>query len=97
MGPLSSAPPDAAGRTAILTRYLRGLPGSADVDVSRVAGATDGATGADLRELVTLAVLHGSGFEGPHGDGDSNTALNTDLLLRLAGEAGYHVPTGPYL
>jgi hypothetical protein len=84
-------PPDTAGRAAILTRYLRGLPGPADVNVRRVAAATDGATGADLNELVTLAVLHASRCAGDDG------AMTTDLLLRLAAEAGYHLPTGQYL
>ena len=83
-------PPDAAGRAAILTRYLRHLPGS--VDVIRVAAATDGATGAELRELVTLAVLHSS-----RRAGDGSGAVDTDLLLRFARDAGYQVPTGQYL
>jgi len=83
-------PPDAAGRAAILARYLRSLP--AAVDVARVAAATDGATGADLRELVTLAVLHTAR---PNGAGPA--AVTTDLLLRLAAEAGYQVPIGQYL
>jgi SpoVK/Ycf46/Vps4 family AAA+-type ATPase len=83
-------PPDAAGRAAILTRYLRRLPGS--VDATRVAAATDGATAADLRELVTLAVLHSS-----RQAGDGSGAVGTDLLLRLAQDAGYQVPTGQYL
>jgi hypothetical protein len=88
--------PDATGRAAILTCYLRGLAGAVDVDLNRVAAATGGATGADLRELVTLAVLHTSRPDGPNGD-DPEAAVTTDLLLRLAGEAGYHVPTGQYL
>ena len=84
-------PPDAAGRAAILTRYLRSVAGP--VDAARVAAATDGATGADLRELVTLAVLHTSrpGASGPAG------AVDTALLLRLAADAGYRLPTGQYL
>jgi len=86
-------PPDAPGRAAILTRYLRSLPGAAAVDVARVAAATDGATGADLRELVTLAVLHSS----RQCDGDDEGAVTTGLLLRLAVEADYHLPTGQYL
>ncbi len=83
-------PPDATGRAAILTRYLRHLTGS--VDVARVAGATDGATGADLRELVTLAVLHTARSAGA-GSGQ----VSTGLLLRLAAEAGHRLPTGQYL
>ena len=84
-------PPEATGRAAILARYLRAL--EADVDVDRVAAATDGATGADLRELVTLAVLHATRPDGAAGD----PPVATDLLLRLAAEAGYQPPTGLYL
>ena len=87
-------PPDAAARAAILARYLRSLPGS--VDVARVAAATHGATGADLRELVTLAVLHTS-RPSTAGGGDDGGEVGTDLLLRLAADAGYRVPTGQYL
>jgi hypothetical protein len=62
-----------------------------------VAAATDGATGADLPELVTLAVLHTAGPEEGNGGGNRNAGVTTDLLLRLASEAGYHLPTGQYL
>jgi hypothetical protein len=58
-----------------------------------VGAATDGATGADLRELVTLAVLHPAGPD----SADGESGVTTDLLLRLAAEAGYHPPTGQYL
>jgi hypothetical protein len=77
-------PPDRAGRAAILRRYLRHL--DTDVDPDTVAAATDGATGADLREVVTLAVLHAA-----------TLPLTTDLLLRLAREAGYRPAAGQYL
>ena len=46
--------PDRPGREAILRRYL-GVFG--DFDFGRLASATDGATGADLREVVRRAVL----------------------------------------
>ncbi len=87
-------PPDAAGRAAILTRYLRAL--DAAVDVARVAAATEGATGADVRELVTLAVLHASRAVDRDPAGDA-PGVSTELLLRLAADAGYHSPTGLYL
>jgi SpoVK/Ycf46/Vps4 family AAA+-type ATPase len=47
--------PDAGLRAAILRRYLGPLAGR--VAVADVAVATDGASGADLRELVRQAVL----------------------------------------
>jgi hypothetical protein len=105
-------PPDTAGRAAILSRYLRSLPGATSVDAVRIAAATDGATGADLRELVTLAVLHTAGLpdcaatdipEAETAAGRPDAAdvpqaeVTTALLLRLAAEAGYQPPTGQYL
>ena len=77
-------PPDTVGRAAILRRYLRHL--ATDVDPEAVAAATDGATGADLREVVTLAVLHAA-----------TLPLTTDLLIRLARGAGYRPAAGQYL
>jgi ATP-dependent 26S proteasome regulatory subunit len=44
--------PDEAARTAILRPFLASLPVLAEVDVGRLAAATDGFTGADLRRLV---------------------------------------------
>jgi SpoVK/Ycf46/Vps4 family AAA+-type ATPase len=65
--------PDLAARARILGQLLAGFdPASVDVDVARVAAGTRGSTGADLRELVGLAVLHGE------------PVLSTELLLRLA-------------
>ena len=50
-------PPDRAGRTEILRLFL---PPEAPVDVSLVASALDGATGADLREVARRSILeHG--------------------------------------
>lgn len=37
------------------------------------------------------------GLEEGNGGGARNAGVTTDLLLRLAGEAGYHPPTGQYL
>lgn len=48
-------PPGFEGRVAILQRYLAWS--DAALDLSAVARATDGATGADLKELVRSAVL----------------------------------------
>lgn len=61
--------PDLAARVGILEGYLRAL--DAEVDVRRVALATAGYTGADLRELVGNAVLKSAG-------------PTTELLLELA-------------
>jgi transitional endoplasmic reticulum ATPase len=49
-------PPGVEGRVAILERYLAWC--DAALDVQAVARATDGATGADLKELVRAKVLH---------------------------------------
>jgi hypothetical protein len=78
--------PTEEGRRRILRSYLEPLgPDVLDaVDVARVAAATDGATGAELRELVRLGVLHTGGD------------LGTELLVQLAG--GVSAPTpGLYL
>lgn len=47
-------PPGLAARARILQRYLRPL---GEYDLARIAERTDGATGADLREIVRRAVL----------------------------------------
>ena len=84
-------PPDEGGRAEILRRYLRDLDN--DVDVARVAAATTGMSGADLRELVSDAVLHtatdvGSAVGGP---------VDTKLLVRLAVERRQRPAPGLYL
>jgi hypothetical protein len=89
-------PPDRPGRAAILTRFLRGVEGPAHVpkvDVEAIAAGTDGATGADLRELVTRAVLHVAESER---NGEA-VALDTDLLLTMAAEHDGHRHPGLYL
>lgn len=85
-------PPSREAREAILRRYLRSLPG-ARVDVARVAAATPGATGADLRELVSGAVLRAAATERRGEAGE----LSTELLLELARERGPGPPPGQYL
>lgn len=47
-------PPDLAARAAILEYHLRGRPNEG-IDVSRIASATDGLTGADLALIVEQA------------------------------------------
>jgi cell division protease FtsH len=75
--------PDAGLRASILRRYLGTLGGP--TDIAAVAAATDGASGAALRELVRRAVLV---------DGD---AFTTTTLLRLAREGLGSTTTGQYL
>jgi cell division protease FtsH len=79
--------PTEEGRRRILQSYLAPLGADvlAAVDVTRVAAVTDGATGAELRELVRLAVLHTSG------------AVDTAVLVRLAGDADTAPVSGHYL
>lgn len=88
---LSLPPPDAAGRAGILRRYLKVL--DAPVDLERVSAETDGLTGADLRELVSLAVLHAAEDERRGGPG----LVSTETLLRLARQTRRPVPSGQYL
>jgi hypothetical protein len=76
-------PPDQAGRAAMLRRYLHGTT----VDCDAVAAVTDGATGADLREVVTRAVLRSA----------NGHELSTDMLIRLARDCGYRPAAGQYL
>jgi cell division protease FtsH len=75
--------PDVGLRASILRRYLGPLGGA--IDIGAVAAATDGASGAALRELVRRAVLV---------DGD---AFTTATLLRLAREGLGATTTGQYL
>ena len=76
--------PDRVARVAILERYLRDI--EANVDVAALAGPTDGATGADLRDLVTEAVLMADGVP-----------VSTALLKTLAKDHFTAVARGMYL
>lgn len=76
--------PDAGARAAILRRYLGPLAGK--VALQAVAGATAGASGADLRELVRRGVLA------------AGADVDTAALVRLARERDHaEVETGLYL
>ena len=88
---ISVPEPDAAARAAILQRYLRTL--GADVDVLRVAAHTAGASGADLRELVSQAVVQTAEDDSQGRPG----RVTTDLLLRLARQRRPPAPAGLYL
>ena len=63
-------PPGLEGRLAILERYLAWC--DVDLDLPAVARATDGATGADLKEMVRATVL------------DTNDDVTTAALLAQA-------------
>src|SRR6266576_1978794 len=51
------APPDLAGREAILLVHTRGKPLAADVDLSMIARHTAGLTGADLANIANEAAI----------------------------------------
>ena len=51
------APPDLAGREAILRVHTRGKPLAADVDLNAVARQTAGLTGADLANICNEAAI----------------------------------------
>lgn len=87
--------PDRRARTQILRRLLDRLgQDGAAVDAARVAAVTDGLTGADLRELVSLAVLHGADAART---GEGTDALSTDLLIELARSRAPEENAGLYL
>lgn len=79
--------PPLEARRRILASYLAGLDDGADLDVDRLAAATEGATGADLREIVRHAVLT---TDGP---------LTTDVLVDCAAQrsSSRAQATGHYL
>ncbi len=79
--------PTEEGRRKILKTYLDPLGAGvrASVDVQRVAALTEGATGAELRELVRLAVLHTDGV------------VSTEILVRLANDGAASTAPGMYL
>ncbi|MFJ4848855.1 MULTISPECIES: ATP-dependent zinc metalloprotease FtsH [unclassified Streptomyces] len=51
------SPPDRAGREAILRIHLRDVPLQDDIDLTRIARATPGMTGAELANLANEAAL----------------------------------------
>jgi SpoVK/Ycf46/Vps4 family AAA+-type ATPase len=77
-------PPDRPTRERILRRYLAPL---AEFDVAPIAAVTEGATGADLREIVRRAVLE---------RGSDITAAHLLELVRT-GRWKPNAPTGQYL
>jgi hypothetical protein len=76
--------PDRSARALILERYLRDI--EVDVDVLALARATAGETGADLRDLVTEAVLAAD-----------TPPVSTALLKALARKRTADVSHGNYL
>jgi cell division protease FtsH len=87
--------PNRAARTAILKRYLSSFEGDLEVDVERVAAAAEGASGADLRELVGRAVIAVAGAKGNEDGGHAQ--LTTSTLLDLIREGKDRNPIGHYL
>src|SRR5258708_9380716 len=59
------APPDLAGREAILGVHTRGKPLAADVELSQVARQTSGLTGAELANICNEAAIF-AGRRGVH-------------------------------
>jgi len=76
--------PGPEGRARILARYLAAFP---EVAIERVARATDGATGADLRDLSRRAYLNGAG------------RVTTEVVLAAVTEGRFaeELTTGAYL
>jgi cell division protease FtsH len=75
------APPDRAGRERILAVHVRGVPLDEDVDLARIAGATPGMVGADLKNLVNEAALGAARRSGNELSGvDFDEALERILL-----------------
>ncbi|HET7690363.1 MAG TPA: ATP-binding protein [Nocardioidaceae bacterium] len=74
-------PPSYDGRLAILMRYLDWCDEALDLET--VATSTDGATGADLKELVRYAVL------------ETNDAVTTEALLEAARDGRWQRSTQP--
>jgi cell division protease FtsH len=66
------APPDIAGREAILGVHTRGKPLAADVDLTSLARQTAGLTGADLANIANEAAI----FAGRH---ERQYITNTDF------------------
>ncbi len=78
--------PGYEGRLAILQRYLAWC--DEDLDLAAVARATDGATGADLKEVVRGTVLA------------TDDQVTTRALLAQAAGGPWHsgsAPAGVYL
>jgi len=73
--------PSLEGRLAILRRYLSWS--DADLDLAAVARATDGATGADLKELVRAAVI------------ETGDRVTTAALLAQATRGRWRSSTAP--
>ncbi|WP_188111349.1 AAA family ATPase [Nocardioides antri] len=72
---ITMEPPGVEGRLAILERYLAWC--DTELDLHAVARATDGATGADLKELVRATVL------------ETADHVTTDALLARANAGGW--------
>lgn len=76
--------PGPQGRHRILERYLAAFP---DLDLGRIVRATDGATGADLRDLARRAYLSSQG----------RVTTESVLAAVAAGRFSEELTTGAYL
>ena len=76
--------PGPQGRCRILERYLAAFP---DLDLGRIVRATDGATGADLRDLARRAYLSSQG------------RVTTEAVLAAVAQGRFaeELTTGAYL
>ena len=78
--------PNHRARAGILRRYLANV--DHDVDADAVARVTEGASGADLRELVSRAMIASA---------DERPRLTTGSLVELLAGRGGDRRAGPYL
>lgn len=70
---LEIGPPDRDTRREILRHFIEKLARREEIDFDRLAEATEGATGADLREIIRRAFLV-----------DSAAPITTEALLAAA-------------
>lgn len=78
------APPDTAGREAILSVHLRNLELAGDVDLAGLARDTDGLSGADLANVCHRAVLEEVQRRGAAlTDADTDHAVTDNFTLGL--------------
>ncbi len=74
--------PDAAGRAALLAQFTKAMKLGADVDLARLAAATEGTSGADLRGLTLAAGRHAFQRELGEQD-DERVVLEEDFARAL--------------
>ncbi|ARE42207.1 Cell division protein FtsH [Rhodovulum sp. P5] len=93
--------PDRAARASILRVHLANRPLAADLDIDRLAGASDGASGADLAALVAeaarLALVRIVETEAPADSGitmaDAEAAIEWLRIAKAARSTDFISPT----